>query len=422
MDTWHHLIEAIRHSRFILQRSGSSQKRRSSPALQNVRATSKGKGHSVPVEPGNISARSFRTAFVLILVSATSVLFLAVAWPFIKPLLFGAILAGLCRPLYDVITRLVRGHTSLAAVLTLLILILLIAGPVSAFVGVVVTQAVNVSEQAIPWVQQHFGSASAFNTHDWLVQRFPALASFVPAEEQILDAAGRAAKAAGAFLVANATEVTTGTAGFLLQFFVMLYAMFFFFRDGKKIVAKIFYYLPLHHDDEMLLLERLSSVTRATIKGTLVIGIIQGTLAGLGFWTAGIDGAAFWGTLMSVLSIVPGVGSALIWVPGVIYLFIAGHTLAGTLLLIWCTAVVGTVDNVLRTMLVGKDAEMPDLLILVGTLGGLYLFGAIGLIIGPVVCGLFLTVWEIYGATFKDILPPVRSLKGRETESSEIVK
>src|SRR6185369_15205681 len=121
---------------------------------------------------------------------------------------------------------------------------------------------------------------------------------------------------------------------FLLNFFVMLYAMFFFFRDGRKIVGRIFYYLPLHHEDEMLLLERLSSVTRATIKGTLVIGIIQGALAGLGFWAAGIDGAAFWGTLMSVLSIVPGVGSALIWVPGVIYLFIAGHTLAAVLLLI----------------------------------------------------------------------------------------
>jgi len=196
----------------------------------------------------------------------------------------------------------------------------------------------------------------------------------------------------------------------------MLYAMFFFFRDGRKIVGRIFYYLPLHHEDEMLLLERLASVTRATIKGTLAIGIIQGALAGFGFWAAGIDGSAFWGTLMAILSIVPGVGSALVWVPGVIYLFLIGKTLAATLLLIWCTVVVGTIDNVLRPTLVGKDAKMPDLLILIGTLGGLYLFGAIGLIVGPIVCGLFLTVWEIYGATFKEILPPVRRLGGNEQE------
>jgi predicted PurR-regulated permease PerM len=194
--------------------------------------------------------------------------------------------------------------------------------------------------------------------------------------------------------------------------------MFFFLRDGRAILEKIFYYTPLHSDDEARVLERLTSVTRATIKGTLVIGIIQGALAGLGFWVAGIDGAAFWGTIMAILSIVPGVGAALIWVPGVIYLFLTGQTLAATLLAAWCAAIVGTVDNILRPTLVGKDAKMPDLLILVGTLGGLFLFGPIGFIVGPIVCGLFLTVWEIYGTTFKDILPPVRSLRTGEVKET----
>ena len=145
--------------------------------------------------------------------------------------------------------------------------------------------------------------------------------------------------------------------------------------------------------------------------------MLQGALAGLGFWAAGIDGAAFWATVMAILSVVPGIGAALIWVPAVIYLFITGQGLAGTLLLAWCAAVVGTVDNILRPVLVGKDAKMPDLLILVGTLGGLFLFGAVGFIVGPIVCGLFLTVWEIYGATFKDILPPVKSLRSEIAQS-----
>ena len=124
---------------------------------------------------------------------------------------------------------------------------------------------------------------------------------------------------------------------------------------------------------------------------------------------------------MTVLSVVPGIGSALIWVPGVVYLYITGHALAGTLLLIWCAAVISTIDNVLRPTLVGKDAKIPDLLILVGTLGGLYVFGPIGFIVGPIVCGLFLTVLDIYGATFKDILPPVRSLSTGETNTPESV-
>ncbi|HEX8077299.1 MAG TPA: AI-2E family transporter, partial [Chthoniobacterales bacterium] len=308
-----------------------------------------------------ISSTGFRTAFVLILVLAVSALFVAVTWPFLKPLLLGALLASLCRPLFDWILRLVRGRRSLAAILTLLLLFILVAGPLSAFVGVVVSQALNVSEHAIPWVQQHFGSASTFNMHDWLVQRFPSLAPHVPDQAQLLEGLGRAAKATGAFLVVGATQLTTGTAGFVLDLFVMIYAMFFFFRDGKKMIEKIFYYMPLGHEDEELLLERLTSVTRATIKGTLVIGVIQGTLAGLAFWVAGIEGAAFWGTVMVVLSIVPGIGAALVWVPAVIYLYIMGQPLAATLLLVWCAAVVGTIDNVLRPMLVGKDAKMPDL-------------------------------------------------------------
>jgi predicted PurR-regulated permease PerM len=371
------------------------------------------------MERPNISPTSFRTAFVLILVLAVSLLFLAVAWPFLKPLLLGAMLAGLCTPLYDWIARLVRGRGSLAAILTLLILFLLVAGPISAFVGIVVAQALNVSDQAIPWVQQHVGSGSAFNAHDWLVARFPALAPYVPDQAQILETAGRTAKAVGAFLVASATDFTAGTAVVLLNLFVMLYAMFFFFRDGKQIVKRILYYMPLSHVDEMLLLERLTSVTRATIKGTLVIGIIQGALAGLGFWVAGIDGSAFWGTIMAVLSIVPGIGAAIIWVPAVIYLYITGQTLTATLLLAWCVAVVGTIDNILRPTLVGKDAKMPDLLILIGTLGGLFFFGPIGFIVGPIVCGLFLTIWEIYGATFKDILPPVRSLRSGDLKPAK---
>ena len=371
------------------------------------------------MERPNISATTFRTAFVLILVLAVTVLFVAVTWPFLKPLLLGAMLAGLCRPLYSWVRRLVRGRRSLAATLTLLILFVLVAGPISAFVGVVVAQAIHVSDQAIPWVQQHFGAASTFNAHDWLVQRFPPLAPYVPEQAQILESMGRAAKAVGSFLVVGAGQLTTGTAGFLLDLFVMLYAMFFFFRDGPRIIERIFYYMPLSNRDEELLLERLTSVTRATIKGTLVIGIIQGALAGLGFWVAGIDGAAFWGTIMAVLSVVPGIGAALIWVPAVIYLFISGQTLTATLLLAWCAAVVGTIDNILRPALVGKDAKMPDLLILIGTLGGLFLFGPIGFIVGPIVCGLFLTVWDIYGTTFKAILPPVRNVRSGKLERPE---
>ena len=161
----------------------------------------------------------------------------------------------------------------------------------------------------------------------------------------------------------------------------------------------------LTSEDKKRLIDKGQSVTRATIKGTLVIGIVQGTLAGLAFAVVGIAGAAFWGTLMAVLSMIPAVGTALVWVPAVIYLYIKGQVVAATGLLIWCAAVVGTVDNVLRPRLVGGDTEMPDLLILVSTLGGLSMFGAIGIIVGPIVAALFLVVWDIFGVAFSGLLP-----------------
>src|ERR1043166_3518190 len=121
----------------------------------------------------NMNGKSFRSAFVLLLVLLISALFIAVAWPFLKPLLLGAMLAGLCHPLYSWLARLFRGRKSLASPVTLLILFVLVAGTISAFLGVVVNQALNVSNQAIPWARQHFGAASSFNAHEWLVRRFP---------------------------------------------------------------------------------------------------------------------------------------------------------------------------------------------------------------------------------------------------------
>ena len=363
------------------------------------------------MEPSTISGTNLRTAFVLFLVVAVTVLFLAVIWPFFKPLLLGALLAGLFHPLYRWITRLVGGRESIGAALTLLVLFVLGLGPVSAFLGIVLQQALTMSDQALPWLNQHLGAATSFNLQDWVMQKSPALAKYVPNQEQLLQQVGTAAKTAGTFLVGFASRMTATTAAFLLNLFVMLYAMFFFFRDGNKILERIFYYTPLNDADEARMLTQLSSITRATVKGTLVIGVIQGSLAGIAFWVAGIEGAAFWGTIMTILSIIPGIGSALVWVPAVIALFVTGQYLTATLLAIWCAAVVGTIDNFLRPVLVGRDAKMPDLLILIGTLGGLFLFGPIGFIVGPIVCGLFLTVWDIYGATFREVLPPVTSFQ-----------
>jgi len=185
----------------------------------------------------------------------------------------------------------------------------------------------------------------------------------------------------------------------------MLYAMFFFLIDGRALLNRVLYYVPLTPQDEARLVARFVSVTRATLKGALFIAIVQGLLAGVAFLLAGVPGAAFWAAIMTVLSMIPAVGAALVWIPAVIYLFVVGHTLAALGLLAWCVLVVSTVDNLLRPRLVGRDTRMPDLLVLLSTLGGILLFGAVGVIVGPIVASLFVTVWHLYGEGFADWLP-----------------
>ena len=210
------------------------------------------------------------------------------------------------------------------------------------------------------------------------------------------------------FLINRLSTVTLGTVNFLFMLFVMLYAMYFFLIDGDKLLHKILYYLPLEDHDERRILDKFTSVARATLKGTAVIGLLQGILAGLAFAVVGIPSAVFWGAIMTVLSIIPSIGSAIVWVPAALILAATGSLAKGIGLAVFCAVVVGSMDNLLRPILVGKDTQMHELMIFLGTLGGIFMFGVIGVIIGPIIAALFVTVWDIYGVSFKDVLPIVQ--------------
>jgi predicted PurR-regulated permease PerM len=349
-----------------------------------------------------ITRDRFAKTFLILLVIAISIIFLQMIRPFLVALLLAAIFSGISRPLYVRLLKPLRGRKAAASILTLVILLLVGVVPLTVFLGVVAAQAVQVSQSVGPWIEQQ---VSQPNPLDRWLERIPFYEQIEPYQDQITAKVGQLAQSIGTFLVNSVAAATMGTVSFFFQLFIMLYAMFFFLVDGPRILDRILYYLPLAPEEEDRMVERFGSVTRATIRGTMVIGILQGTLAGVGFYFAGIGGSAFWGTVMAVLSIIPGVGAALIWVPGVIYLITVGKITAAILLALWCAVVVGTMDNLLRPRLIGKDTKMSDLLILVGTLGGIWLFGAVGFIIGPIVAALFVTVWDIYGQAFKDYLP-----------------
>jgi predicted PurR-regulated permease PerM len=180
--------------------------------------------------------------------------------------------------------------------------------------------------------------------------------------------------------------------------------MFFFLTGGPGLLAGVLAYLPLTDADKQRMVGKFVSVTRATLKGTILIGVAQGLLGGVAFWAVGIDGAIFWATVMTVLSIIPGIGSALVWVPAAIILMTTGEIWRGVALALFCALIEGSVDNVLRPRLVGHDIKMHELLIFFSTLGGLMLFGAMGFILGPILAALFVTAWEMFGTTFRTAL------------------
>jgi predicted PurR-regulated permease PerM len=349
----------------------------------------------------------YRNAFLVVLVLAISALFFVMVRQFLMTVLLAAIFSGLASPLYR---RLLAGFSRLrrrraaASLVTILILVLLVVVPLLAFLGILATQAIKVSEAVGPWIQAQLAEPGKLEN---MLERLPLAERIAPYREEILTRAGQLVGAVGNFIVSSLSAATRGTVNFLFHFFLLLYTMFFFLTDGRRILDRVLYYMPLPHEDEERMVEKFVSVSRATLKGTVIIGVVQGALAGTALAVAGIQGAVFWGTIMAVLSIIPGVGTALVWGPAVIYLIATGSVAAGIVLAVFCGAVVGSVDNFLRPRLVGKDTEMHDLLILFSTLGGLMLFGVVGFIIGPILAALFVTVWDIYGTAFRDVLPPI---------------
>jgi predicted PurR-regulated permease PerM len=153
---------------------------------------------------------------------------------------------------------------------------------------------------------------------------------------------------------------------------------------------------------ERQLLAKFADVALATIKGTLVVGVVQGAIGAVLFWILGIPAPVFWGSLMAVLSVLPAVGPGLIWLPAAVILLAMGQILKGIVLIVAGVLVIGLVDNMLRPLLVGHDTQMPDYLVLLATLGGLAVFGVSGFVIGPVIAAFFLVVWEMFAQEYAE--------------------
>ncbi len=345
----------------------------------------------------------FRRIFLLVFVLAITVVFLGMIRSFLMTILLAAIFAGLAYPLFSRLVVAFGGRRPLAALSTLLVGLVVLAAPLALVVYMVTSEAIRLSEDVRPWLQQFTAQPTSLAP---LLERIPFAEHLEPYREQLLTKAGEWAANIGGFMVASLSTTTVGTVQAVFNLFILAYTAFFLLLDGPALLHAVRRFLPLREGERDLLLGKFLSVTRATLKGTLVIGIIQGTMSGLAFWVLGIDHAVFWGAIMVVLSVIPLLGGALVWVPTAIVLALTGSWVKAILLVAFCALIVGSVDNVLRPRLIGRDTQMHDLMILFSTLGGILVFGALGFIIGPIIAALFQSSWELFGLAYQDLLPP----------------
>lgn len=345
---------------------------------------------------------------LLLFVLFISAIFFAMIRYFLLAIFLAAIFSALAMPVFNRFESWFRGRKSLSASMTMLTLLLMVFFPLAALLGIVAAQAVSISRITLPWIRQQFQEPAAFNQQ---LSSLPYYSELELYRDEILLKAGELADRTGSMLFNTISSFTHSAVNDLFLLFIFLYTMFFFLRDGKQFLKIILSYLPLTESDQHRLLDRFLSVTRATIKGTMVVGIVQGSLAALALHFAGIESALFWGAMMAVFSVLPVLGPPLIWVPAVIYLAATGQYPQALGVFLFCSIVVGQIDNILRPILIGRDTRMPELLIFFGTLGGIGLFGVFGFILGPIVAALFMTVWEMYGETFSENLMEIRGEK-----------
>ncbi len=345
---------------------------------------------------------------LLILVVTISALFLTMIHQFLMAIFMAGLFSAMVSPIHKWLTPRLGGRENLASILTIMGIVFLVLIPLSMLIGVVAAQAVHVGESVVPWVESFVKEPSALTVY---LEKIPYYEEILPYRDMILEKAGQAVGMISNLLIDSLSSMTKMTVNALFNVVIMLYVMFYFLTMGDVLLDKILYYLPLAHQDEERLLYRFTSVAGATMKSTLIIGILQGGLCGLAFYLAGIQGSVFWGTVMAVMSIIPAFGTAIIWGPAVVILAMTGDFTGVIILAVICGAVAGNLDNLLRPRLVGKDTEMHDLFVLFGTLGGIGMFGILGIIIGPIISALFITIWEIYGDVFREYLPEVGPLK-----------
>jgi predicted PurR-regulated permease PerM len=318
--------------------------------------------------------------------------------PFLVAIVVAAILAVLFQRTYNYLLSITGQSKSISSLITSLMILLLLIIPVT-FVSVLVGKEIIAAFQSVAGngdFYQNYVQPFASRLGSWQLYRTLDLERLL-GREAFLNYSAQFGQVVLSFVQSAYLSLTH----VIFLIFVVFFSLYYFFIDGKDIVKKIMYISPLKDLHEKLLIEKFISISRATIKGTLIICLLQGTIGAVAFAIAGIPSVITWGVAMMFLSLIPLFGSGIIWLPAAIILLILGHIWQGIFMLIVGFGVISVVDNLIKPKLVGRDVQMHPLLVFFATLGGLATFGFMGFVLGPIIIALFVSLWDIYGVEFK---------------------
>lgn len=335
-----------------------------------------------------LSFRNMRSIFFFTIIVALSIAMQYLLKPFLYPIFWAAVIAIMFYPLHARMTKHLPRGISLTITLASVVITILI--PLAILSILLVNESIDLYQTVAS--QDIRGALDAAG--EWL-QHTPFAPYVLDAKLNWPTYAAKFANATTGTIFGVLKNITQHSVRFVFMLFIMFYSLYYFLKDGKVILTRLMQLSPLGDKYEIMLYEKFTSTTRATLKSTIIVGGIQGTIGGLLFLFAGIEGALIWGTIMVVLAIIPAVGPPLVLIPAGIISLILGNFGAAAVILVG-SVVVSFIDNLIRPPLIGKDIQMHPLVVLFSTLGGIVVFGVSGFVIGPIIAALYTSVMSIY--------------------------
>ena len=345
--------------------------------------------------------KNYNVYFFFALLIGISILIFFIVKPFLVPFLIAAILAHLFGPAYRKLLKTTGDRKGLSSIITCLLIVIIIITPLILISSMVIGEIRGIVLEITG------NSAGLGNLIEKINQGLKSLPFMNQVDYEKIFNEGNILSAAKSFSN-NALAIIQSTyqsiANLIFTIFIIFFSLFYLFIDGGRMVKTLMRLSPLKDKYENVLIQKFNSIVRATIKGTTLIAIIQGALGAVLFWATGVSSPVFLGIVMTISSVIPSVGSGLVWFPVGLAMIILGYPSKGMIILLVGGLVISTIDNLIRPKLVGRDTQMHPLLILFSSLGGIAFFGISGFVVGPVLMSLLLALWDIYSIEFKSQL------------------